>query len=263
MKPAFRAILFIGLIVAIFSACDETGGGGGGGDGSGGSGGGDGSSGSSGGAFAGTYSGDIELTPEVGGVTGMFSVTVDGAGNMSGSGGRSGAGMFTIGGSIDGSSDFEATTSAGDTWDGSVNSAGQFAGTWESQDGMESGVLNGSKAGGFTGTYSGTYSGSESGTFTLDIDVNGTVFGDNVGEAFDLLNGGRIPFPFRLTGGVDSAGNVSMGSRGRRSDGLIVSVLDGARWTGVVESNGRISGSWSVPDGWLNAGASGTYEGMR
>ena len=93
----------------------------------------------------------------------------------------------------------------------------------------------------FCGTYVGTFSGDDMGSFTAVVDENGNVSGS--GNSVSVGS-------FTITGSVSSAGNIFF---------VAGSVTTGATFTGVVTTQGAVSGTWENSA----FGESGTFSGSR
>jgi len=93
----------------------------------------------------------------------------------------------------------------------------------------------------YAGHYEGTFSGGDSGSFEADLSATGAVSG----SGFSNSDG-----PFGLSGSVTPDGNFSAVSGNTDLD---------SRFSGHVNANGSLTGSWSNPGFGLN----GSFSGQR
>ena len=95
----------------------------------------------------------------------------------------------------------------------------------------------------FAGSYQGTYSGQEVGTFSVTVSATGQVTGRTVSTTFGVTN--------PVSGTLEATGQLS----------LTVGTSGAATFTGTVNSNGLVTGSWKYSG--AAASADNTFSGNK
>ena len=201
------------------------------------------------GFYTGTYTGSCGIGQNAGGT---WSLTVDSAGNVSGTGvstvvpGTSG----TVTGTRQPNGVYSGTSSGSNgtaSWSGTIAANGIVTINWTGTGPSAgcSGTASGSKATNnvksFAGSYSGSYSGTDNGTWTITVSPTGAISG---------TGNSAMVGAFTVSGNVSANGSVTMTqAQGGASTGAVFS--------GTYNAFGGVSGTWS------NAGASGSFSGFR